>query len=358
MDSNEIDQQLEKVDHQLIDLLNQRFALAQQVAACKQHRGIAAYAPEQQATLLSELQSVNRGPMPAPVLRAIYREIISGSLALSANVRVAYLGPEGTFTNQAALQHFGSSVEYLPQPTITDGFEAVERERVSYAVVPVENSTEGAVTHTLDMFLDTKVQICAEIHMPIHHHVLSHLPLKAIKRLYSHPQVFGQCRRWLHLNMPDVAQIEVASTTDAASRCTEAGSGALAGALAAAKFQLPIQAHNIEDTSINTTRFLVLGRQMPSSSGDDKTSLLFVIRDRVGALYECLRAFHQHAINLSFIESRPSKRKSWEYHFFVDFRGHCHDAKVAATLDELANHCQYVKILGSYPRAPDHDLQP
>jgi len=334
--------------------LNERYRAAKEIGAWKREHAREAYAPERESVLLRRLCGLNPGPLPNEALRAIYREIMSGALALEQPIGVAFLGPAFTFTHQAALAKFGSSVNYLPQPTVTDVFDAVARGQVSYGVVPVENSTEGAVTHTLDMFGDTTLKICAEINMIIHHHLMCRCALGELQVLYSHPQVFGQCRRWLHRHLPDVPLVEVSSTTQAVARCAEeTNAGAIGSSLAAEHYNLPIREANVEDLSGNTTRFLVLGNQEPQATGDDRTSLLFVVRDRVGALYDSLQPFGKYNINLTFIESRPSRRKSWEYYFFVDFAGHVSDPPVHQALDELANHCQLVKVLGSYPRAAE-----
>jgi chorismate mutase/prephenate dehydratase len=292
--------------------------------------------------------------MPGETLQAVCREIWSGAVQLEAPMKIAFLGPLATFTHQAALSTFGDSVEYAEQPTIADVFDAVSRGEVEYGVVPVENSTEGSVTYTLDMFTDTDLKICAELNLPIHHCLLCRGEKSDVKTLYSHSQVFGQCRRWLQRNMPDVHLIEVSSTTEAAVRASkEENAGALASALAAERYELPIREANIEDSRDNTTRFLVLGRENRPATGDDKTSLLMAIRHRVGALYDSLLPFGKHGVNLTFIESRPSKRKNWEYYFFVDFIGHVSEERVQKVLAELAEHCQFVKILGSYPRATE-----
>ncbi|MCF7855447.1 MAG: prephenate dehydratase, partial [Candidatus Pacebacteria bacterium] len=302
------------------------------------------------------LLKINDGVVPASVLRAVFREIWSGAVALQEPVKVAFLGPLATFTHQAALATFGSAVTYVDQPTIADVFDAVSRREATYGVVPVENSTEGSVTHTLDMFADTDLNIYAELNLPIHHSLLSNCKPADITTVYSHPQVFGQCRRWLHRNLPRAKLVEVASTTEAAGRCSrEANTGALASALAAQQYNVPIQESNIEDASENTTRFFVLSKKKPEASGDDKTSLLLAIRHRVGALYESLLPFGKHGVNLTFIESRPSKRRSWEYFFFIDFVGHVSDPHVQQVLNDLAETCQFVKILGSYPRAPESE---
>ncbi len=354
MDLDELRNEIDRIDAEIVRALNERYTVVQRIAAWKRRAGQEVFRPEREAAVLRRLESLNSGPMPNRTLQAIYREVLSGARALEQPLRIAFLGPVATFTHQAALARFGSSVEYLPQPAVADVFEAVEREQVPYGVVPVENSTEGAVTHTLDMLVDTSVTICAEINMAIHHNLLSRSSPEEIEVLYSHPQVFGQCRRWLHRNLPKVRLVEVSSTSQACARSVEEPrSGAIASLLAAEEYGLPIREARIEDFSDNITRFLVVGKDRPGPSGDDKTSVLFVIRDRVGALYDSLSAFRAHGISMSFIESRPSRRRRWEYYFFVDFIGHVSDQSVREALDELGEHCQFVKVLGSYPRAAE-----
>mgnify|MGYP006286862561 CR=1 FL=1 len=352
MDLEHLRSKIDAVDDHILQLLNNRYELVRQVAAVKRREGVDFFDPNREKTLLARLCEKNPGPIKDETLRAVYREILSGSLALEQPLTVAFLGPATTFTHQAALRQFGHSVRYLAQQTIPDVFESVIRDRARFGVVPVENSTEGAVTHTLDMFTDISIRICAEINMAVHHNLLAACEKDAIRVIYSHPQVFGQCRQWLSKNLPGATLVEVSSTTEAAVRCAdEANAGALASALAADRYHLKVVEENLEDFSDNITRFLVLGTEQPAPTGDDKTSMLFVVRDRVGALYDSLRPLSAHKINLTFIESRPSRRKSWEYYFFVDFYGHISDPVVQQALDELGEHCQFVRILGSYPRA-------
>ncbi|MBT3380073.1 MAG: prephenate dehydratase [Lentisphaerae bacterium] len=356
MDLEAIRTEIDRLDAQIVGLLNQRFQHVLDVGEYKRERGLEVYVPERESLLLKRLAELNEGPMDSATLRAVYREIISAARLLEDPLGIAFLGPESTFTHQAALNKFGRNAHYLSKRTIADVFDAVERDHVSYGVVPVENSTEGAVTHTLDMFLDSSVKICAEVNMVVHHNLLSHSAKGKLRVIYSHPQVFGQCRRWLQSNLPGVPLIEVSSTTEAAARSShEEDAGALASSLAAERYGLEIQEANIEDLTDNTTRFLVLGKQEPKQTGDDKTSILFVVRDRVGALYDSLKPLSEHEISMTFIESRPSRRKSWEYYFFVDFLGHLSEENVQESLEGLGEHCQFVKIMGSYPRggAPD-----
>lgn len=266
--------------------------------------------------------------------------------------RIAYFGPPATNTHMAAVRHFGPSVAYEACSTIADVFQAVDEGKADYGVVPVENSTEGAVTPTLDEFATTSVKIVAEHYQPIAHHLMARCALEDVRLVCSHPQVLGQCRKWLRANMPGVDQMAVSSTARAAERATrEAGCAALAGEMAAERFRLETLARDVQDISGNTTRFLVLARKTPPPTGDDKTSLVLSVRDRVGALYDALGAFRTHNLNMSKIESRPSKFKAWEYVFFIDIGGHVHDESVRNALSELERHCTRLTVLGSYPRA-------
>jgi len=344
--------QIRELDEQLVRLLEQRFALTARTPPGAADASPDC-APDAEARILNELCACEHKHLPDHVLRSVFREVLSGSASLREPVAVGFLGPVATFTHQAALAKFGSSTLYVPQNTIAETFEAVTRGQVRYGVVPVENSTGGAVTHTLDVFTDTSVKICGEANMLIHHCFLSRCERSELKVVYSHPQVFPQCRRWLHGNLPGVQLVEVSSTTEAALRASrEENAGALAGELAAEEYGLPIKEANIEDCTENTTRFLVIGTHESEPTGDDKTSVLFVVRDRVGALYESLGPFYHHGVNLTFIESRPSRRRNWEYCFFVDFLGHASEPAARKVLEELQEHCQFIKILGSYPRAP------
>jgi chorismate mutase/prephenate dehydratase len=263
---------------------------------------------------------------------------------------IAYLGPEATFTHQAAIQRFGSSLNYAPQKTIADVFTEVSKQRADYGVVPVENSTEGVVTHTLDMFVDSDLKVVAQIVMPIQHCLLSRSRRNAIRKLYIHPQTLAQCRVWLHRNFPQAEVIETSSNARSAELAArDKQSGAIAGTLAAQKYQLPVIESDIQDSSANATRFLVLGRKCPPPSGRDRTSIMFSIADKVGALHNALAPFRRYKLNMTKIESRPSKRKAWEYFFFVDCDGHREDRKVAKALELLGQHCSFAKVLGSYP---------
>jgi len=351
---DDIRNQIDTLDVGLLDLLSRRAELVHQVGLVKKRDGLQIYAPEREEALLRKLVEMNRGRMPERSIRAIYREIMSTALALEDDLKIAYLGPEGTWTHQAAIKKFGHSVTYASQPNFADVFDQVARRRVDYGVVPIENSTEGAVSHTLDLFVDSPLHICAQILLRIEHGLISAIPREQIKTLYSHPQVFGQCRSWILKNFPAAELVEVSSTTKAAQLALSHaadGAAALGGMLAAELYGLSVLEESIQDSATNTTRFWVIGEKTCPPTGNDRTSILFAIHDRPGSLVHALRAFDQFQINLSKIESRPSKRKDWEYIFYVDLAGHCADPKVAEALAELDKHCSFVKLLGSYPDA-------
>ena len=355
MDINELRNNIDRIDGQIVSLLNERYEYVKGVGEWKNDRSSAIYVPEREKSLLEKLEALNtEGLLENKTLRAIYREIMSGAIALEHPVKVGYLGPEATFTQQAALGKFGRSVEYHATSSIADVFTEVEMERVNYGCVPIENSTEGAVNYTLDRFIDSKASICAEINMRIHHNLLGNCSKSEIKRVYSHSQPFGQCKNWLQSNLPGVDLIEVSSTSKAAKLASvEEESAAIASPLAGETYNIPAIEKHIEDTNDNTTRFFIIGNQEPKPTGDDKTSICFAIKDRTGALYDCLLPFKTANITLTMIESRPSKRKNWQYCFFVDLLGHKSEKKVMDAIAELDELCQFVKILGSYPRSTE-----
>jgi chorismate mutase/prephenate dehydratase len=277
---------------------------------------------------------------------------MSSALALEKTMTIAYFGPEATFTHQAAIQKFGASLNYSAQKTIADVFAEVSKKSADYGVVPVENSTEGVVTHTLDMFVDSDLKIVSQIVLRIQQCLMSNSPRAKIKKLYVHPQSLAQCRGWLAKNLPRVEIVETSSNARSAELATkEKFSAALGGILAAEKYGLKILAQGIQDNAVNATRFLVLGRQCSPPTGNDRTSLMISVADKSGALHEAIAAFRKFKINMTKIESRPSKRKAWEYFFFIDCAGHFQDAKVAKAIQLLSKHCNFVKILGSYPNA-------
>ena len=356
MDLQDLRAKIDVLDTELIRLLNERADLVHGVGEVKRAGGLEIYAPEREDALLAILVAKSRaqgGRLPAESLRAIYREIMSASLALEKDLAIAFFGPEATWTHQAARSKFGASVRYLSQGSISDVFDAVARGRADYGVVPIENSTEGAVNHTLDEFIESDLHICAQVALRIEHHLMAHVPRENIRRVFSHPQVFGQCRQWLRINLPSVDQIEVASTSRAGEMAAKADdAGALAGRMVAELHGLNILDSSVQDLANNTTRFLVIGARDCPPTGHDRTSLMFGVPDRAGALFSALEPLQRTGISMSKIESRPSKRKPWEYVFFVDVEGHRQDEVLAGALPLLQERCTFLKVLGSYPNAP------
>jgi chorismate mutase / prephenate dehydratase len=345
-------QAIDKLDAQIVKLLNERTQHVLAIGEIKRKSGAEIYAPHRERVVLNRVTKLNAGPLTNDGLRAIYREVMSASLALEKSLTVAYFGPEATFTHQASIRRFGGSLTYVPQKTIADVFSEVARRRADYGVVPVENSTEGVVTHTLDMFVDSDLKIVSQIVMPIQHCLVSRGSREKIRRLHSHPQALAQCRNWVRENLPHIEVIEASSTTRAAELAAkDRSAAAIASALAADRYQLDILASDIQDNPANATRFLVLGRTCPPATGQDRTSLMVGVAHKVGALHNALAAFRRYRINMTKIESRPSKRRAWEYFFFIDVDGHETDAKVASALKHMSEHCNFVKVLGSYPRS-------
>lgn len=343
---------IDRLDAQIVRLLNERTRHVLAIGEIKLKAGEEIYAPHRERAVLQRLSRLNAGPMTNDSLRAIYREIMSSALSLEKLLTIAYFGPEATFTHQAAIRRFGSSLRYSAQRTIADVFAEVSKNRADYGVVPVENSTEGVVTHTLDMFVDSDLKIVAQIILPVQQCLLSRGPRSQIRKLYVHPQSLAQCRAWIQNNLPHVEIIETSSNARSAEfAAKERNSAAIAGILAAEKYGLPVLEQDIQDNAANATRFLVLGRQCSPPTGNDRTSLMVSMADKVGALHHALAAFRRHRINLTKIESRPSKRKAWEYFFFIDCDGHVQDRKVAKAIELLEQECSYVKVLGSYPNS-------
>ena len=352
MSLDEIRKRIDTIDKQLLDLLSQRADLVHEVGLIKKRDGLQIYAPDREEALLRKLVEMNEGRLPEKSIRSIYREIMSAALALEEDLKIAYLGPEGTWTHQAAIKKFGHSVNYTPHASFSDVFDDVARRRADYGVVPIENSTEGAVSHTLDLFVDSPLRICAQILLRIDNNLLATITRGEVRTLYSHPQVFGQCKNWILRNLPEADLVEVSSTTKAAHLAHEnaaEGAAALGGRLAAELAGLKVLDEAIQDRATNTTRFLVIGEKTCPSTGNDRTSILFSVHDRPGSLVAALKAFDSFEINMSKIESRPSKQKDCEYIFYVDLAGHCENGQVSSALEELEKHCSLVKLLGSYP---------
>jgi chorismate mutase/prephenate dehydratase len=351
----QIRQQIDALDLQIQDLINERARCAQSVAMIKQESGNTAsfYRPEREAQILQAVQERNKGPLSDEEIARLFREIMSACLALEEVLNIAYLGPEGTFTQTAALKHFGHSVQTNPLAAIDEVFREVQSGASQYGVVPVENSTEGVINHTLDMFLHTSLRICGEVELRIHHNLLGKQPdLGRLLRVYSHQQSLAQCREWLDANLPKVERVSVSSNAEAARRAAkDPESAAIASDTAAELYNLEILVANIEDEPDNTTRFLIVGRHEVERSGNDKTSLLLSTDNRAGALYRLLAPFVNNKISMTRIESRPSRRSMWDYVFFVDIEGHVQDEAVAKAIRELEQEAAYCKVLGSYPRA-------
>jgi chorismate mutase/prephenate dehydratase len=357
MNLGDIRKKIDELDKKVIDLLNERTKLALAVGKVKVETGKEIYAPDRESEIYRRIDEYSKGPMPKDALKTIYREIMSASLSLEKPLTIAYLGPEATFTHLAALSKFGSSVGYVPVQGINQIFQEVEHKRADYGVVPIENSIEGAVNHALDMFFESDLKICSEILFKISHNLMSNSDKKQIRRVYSKSEVFGQCRIWLETNLPGVELVEMPSTAAAAQRAqSEVGAAAIGSALAATLYNLPIIKEDIHDFARNVTRFLVISRQMTAPTRQDKTSILVSVKDKVGALYELLRFFKSCGVNMTKIESRPSKKKIWDYYFFIDFEGHAETPRVRKMLDNIEGKVKFLKILGSYPASVEKEV--
>jgi len=347
-------QAIDKLDASIVRLLNERTKHVLAIGAMKLKAGEEIYAPHRERAVLQRICQLNHGPVTDEQLRAIYREIMSSALALEKTMIIAYFGPEATFTHQAAIRKFGASLRYSPQKTIADVFTEVSKRRADYGVVPVENSTEGVVTHTLDMFVDSDLKIVSQIVLPIQQCLMVRPggSRARIKKLFVHPQSLAQCRSWIQTHLPRVELIETSSNARSAELAAkDKNAAAIGGILAAEKYGLDVLEQDIQDNAANATRFLVLGRQCSPPTGQDRTSLLVSVADKAGALHEAIAAFRRYKINMTKIESRPSKRKAWEYFFFIDCDGHAQDRKVANAIRLLGEHCNFIKVLGSYPNA-------
>ena len=371
-DLKRVRRQIDALDDSILRLLNSRAQLSKRVGQLKTDGNESIFSPDRERALLNRLLKLNKGPLTQDALEAIYREILSYSKSTMRRLRIAYLGPEFTFTHEAARKKFGTSVDYVPSTTIADVFKEVESEQCDYGVVPVENSIEGAVTYTLDMFIQSELQMYDEIYLRIRHHLLSRSDsIKTVKNVYSNPQAIAQCGLWLRTNLPGARPMWVSSTAEAAKLMGHrAGNGAqtaaefagkisknpkedacIAGLLAADGYKLNVLAKSIEDNPNNTTRFIVIARNQAKPSKNDRTSIVFELHDRIGALYDALLPFRKAKINLTKIESRPSKKRVWSYFFFIDFEGHAQERSVQKALRALRQKCVLLKVLGSYPKA-------
>jgi chorismate mutase/prephenate dehydratase len=349
----EIRQRIDQIDSEVLRLLNRRAALVLEIGRLKTEQSLDFHVPQREEEIYTRLGVENTGPFPLHAVRPVFREVISACLSLEHPLRVAYLGPRATFAHLAAMERFGLSAQLLAMRSIAEVFAEVEKGNADFGVVPVENSTEGVVSHTLDMFVDSPLLICGEVVVEAALHLLSRAPtLGEVRKIYSHPHGLAESRKWLERNASHVPVVETSSTGAAAEiAASEPGAAAISSELAASLYDLTILQRRIEDHPNNLTRFLVVGKKNAPPTAGDKTSILFSIRDRVGALHRMLLPFAERRINLTKIESRPSKKKVWEYVFYVDFEGHASEVRVQEALARLQEDCIFLKILGSYPKA-------
>jgi len=351
-DIEKLRREIDGIDDELLKLVNRRAGLAQRIGGAK--KGAPVYRPEREAQILHRLSGDNPGPLSGERVTGIFREVISACRGLEQQIRVSYLGPEGTFSEQAVRRHFGAAVEALAAPSVDEAFRRCESGAAHFTVVPVENSTEGVVGRTLDLLLATPLRICGEVELRIQQNLLCKGALKAIKKVYSHSQSLAQCNGWLGQNLPGAQRIAVASNAEAAQRAAkEKHAAAIAGEAAGARYGLKVLARGIEDAPNNTTRFLVLGAIAPAPTGRDRTSLVMSAENKPGSVHALLSPIAANGVSMSRIESRPAKARSarWEYVFFIDLEGHQADAKVAAAIAELKQRAPFLKVLGSYPAA-------
>lgn len=354
-----IRQDIDEIDSKLQTLINQRAACAMRVAEIKRdiESSDAFYRPEREAQVLKRVYDRNEGPLSSEEIARLFREVMSACLALEQPMNIAYLGPEGTFTQAAALKHFGHSVNTSPNATINNVFREVESGVAHYGVVPIENSTEGVINHTLDLFINSPLKICGEVHLRIHHNLLTgsegEKDLASIKTIYAHQQSLAQCRGWLDANLPQAERVAVGSNAEAAKIVSESdGIGAAIASEAAAElYNLRLTVPNIEDEPDNTTRFLIIGTQDVSASGQDKTTVMLSVKNQPGALFKLLTPISEKGISLTRIESRPSRRGNWEYVFFLDLEGHMDDDNVKEALTKVESQSSLFKVLGAYPKA-------
>ncbi len=356
MDLSELRKSIDDIDAQIVELLKKRYACVHEIGKFKKASNLPIVIPERESAVKKKLEELNRGVLPKQALFAIYREIISCALFLEGNVRVAYLGPPGTWSNQAAIKQFGHSVSFLPVDNFSDIFEAVERGKADYGVVPVENSTEGAITAAMDLFLHSPLKICSQIHLRIRNGLMAAIPRDQITQIYSHPQILGQSRNWLLKNFPKATLHETASSTKAAEFAyahASEGAAALASPLCAELFNLKLLEEDIQDQTNNTTRFAIIGSQDTKPTGNDRTSLLFLVRHQPGTLARVIDIFRNYHIDLTRIESRPLKMVNWEYVFYIDLNGHASEDPLRSALREAESNCTMLKVLGSYPNVEE-----
>jgi len=351
MSLNDLRKQIDQIDHELVKLINKRAQVVVEVGKIKNQKDKPIYSPDREKEVFERICKANEGPLPDKTLIAIWRELMSGSFFLERPLRIAYLGPAGSFSNNAAMLKFGQSVEYEAVTDIRTIFDEVSKGHSDLGVVPIESSSGGGVIETLDAFVDSDVLICAEVYMTIHHNLMANCSLDEVEKVYSKPEVFAQCRNWLSATFKEAKTIATASTAKAAQLAAEEqGSAAIGSRAAAELYGLKMICENIEDIANNITRFLVISKQDARKTGDDKTSILFSTSHKTGALADVLDVFKKYDVNLTNIESRPSKKREWEYYFFVDFIGHKDEEKVRLCMEAVKKHCIQLSVLGSFPR--------
>ncbi len=344
--------EIDVIDEQLVAMLNRRAEVVVRVGKSKQKTGVAIYAPDRERAVLQRIRRLNAGPLPDRTLTAIWREMMSGSFALEKPLRIAFLGPDGSFSHMASMRKFGASVEYMPMTDIRAVFNEVKRGHVDLGLVPIENSVGGGVVDTMDSFLESDVHVVAEVMAEIHHNLLANCGPDEINCIASKPEVFAQCRNWLSGRFRSVDLLPVASTSKAAEMAAATdGLAAIGSSLAAELYGLKMVFSNIEDNPGNTTRFLVIGTRPTGPTGDDKSAIMFITSHQPGALVEVLEVLRRHGINMTNIDTRPSKRRNWEYYFFVDCDGHAETEMFAQAIVEAKEHCLRFSVLGSFPKA-------
>jgi chorismate mutase/prephenate dehydratase len=354
MSLEELRKQINELDHRLVQLLNKRARVVIEIGKLKNKTGKPVYSPEREKEVFARIAEANQGPLPDRCLVAIWRELMSGSFALERPLRIGYLGPGGSFSHTAAMLKFGQSVEYEPLADIISIFDEVSKGHCDLGLAPIENTTGGGVIETLDALIDSDVKICAEVLMAIHHSLLANCPLNQIEKIYSKPEIFAQCRNWLSATFKEAQTIPVASSAKAAQTAAEElKAAAISSSVAAELYGLRVVCENIEDNTNNITRFLVISREDAKPTDEDKTAILFSTAHKAGALADVLEVFKKYNINLTNIESRPSKKRQWEYYFFVDFVGHRTDKQVQDGLEEARKYCLQLSVLGSFPRATE-----
>jgi chorismate mutase/prephenate dehydratase len=354
MSLEELRKRIDEIDYQLVKLLNERARVVVEIGKLKNKTDKPVYAPDREKDVFARIIKANVGPLPDRCLTAIWRELMSGSFVLERPLRIGYLGPAGSFSHNAAMLKFGQSVEYEPLTDIASIFDEVSKGHCDLGLAPVENTMGGGVIETLDALIDSDVKVCAEVLMAIHHNLLGNCTLEEVEKIYSKPEVFAQCRNWLSATFKGTQTIPVASTARAAQLAAEEPKAAAIGSTVAAElYGLRIICENVEDIANNVTRFLVISREDARPTGEDKTAILFSTAHKAGALADVLDVFKRYGINLTNIESRPSRKRQWEYYFFVDFLGHRTEKHIQEGMEESKKHCLQLSILGSFPRATE-----